>query len=380
MHITPTNDLIRTARLPEEMPKVILGRSGLEVSVLGWGAPGTSGDASAGTSSDPSELETTWDTFKGHGGNFVDTAPSYGPSEDLIGQYLSHRRKEFLLATKSHPEDADQTLRDIETSLQRMKAEVIDLFYAPHGCWDEERLANCFKKDGVIEGALKAKERGLAKHLAFSFDYFQGLDIKRLRELIDTDVFEVVQLPYCLVRVEPVDEETIPYAKEKGMGIIANFPTISGLTGKEWGVFYSDFEGLMDTPGQATLLSILCHPDIHCVLTKFSSVARAEENCFAGRRVAAMTEGEKQELRRRVEARGNVRFLQRDECPSAPPGVAFRRSMIYFDLFTRFGFGGARSVVEQFLRQIDGHPDFEWDEVGREAIEQVKRACPVMLC
>lgn len=373
------NELSRTGPVPEQMPKTVLGRSGMEVSVLGWGAPGTSGDPSAGKQAVPSDLELIWDTFKQRGGNFVDTAPSYGSSEDFIGAHLAHRRPEFLLATKSHPVDADQTLRDLEKSLQWMKTDVIDLFYAPHGCWDEERLNSCFKKGGVIEGALKAKERGLVKHLAFSFDYFQGLDIKRLRELIDTEVFEVVQLPYCLVPVEPVDQETIPYAKEKGMGIIANFPTLSGLTGREWGVFHADFEGIVDTPGQATLLSILCHPDIDCVLTKFSSVARCAENCLAGQRLAAMTAPEQSETRRRVVARGEVRFLQRDDCPPAPPGVSFRRSMIYFDLFTRFGFGGARPVVEQFLGQLAEYPDFEWNDQGRAAIEQVQRACPVKL-
>jgi aryl-alcohol dehydrogenase-like predicted oxidoreductase len=362
-----------------QMSRVVLGRSGLEVSALGWGAPGTSGDPSAGTRSEPSALEAIWDTYRQSGGNFVDTAPSYGPSEDLIGEFLAHRRREFVLATKSHPVDADQTARDLEQSLRRMRTDVIDLLYAPHGCWDEERLHNCFKKGGVIEGALKARERGLARHLAFSFDYFQTLDIRRLRELIDTGVFEVVQLPYCLVRVEPVDQEIIPRAREKGLGVIANFPTLSGLTGREWGVFYADFEGVADTPGQATLLSILCHPEIHCVLTKFSSVARCVENCWSGRRAAAMTLAEKSEIRRRVEARGNVRFLQRDDCPPAPPGVAFRRGMIYFDLFTRFGFGGARPAVEQFLRQVDEHPDFAWNEAGRAAVEQVRRACPVRL-
>jgi aryl-alcohol dehydrogenase-like predicted oxidoreductase len=361
------------------MPRAILGRSGLEVSVLGWGGPGTSGDPSAGTNAEPSEMEAIWNTFKRRGGNFVDTAPSYGSSEELVGEHLSHRRSEFVLATKSHPVDADQTLRDLEQSLRRMKTDAIDLLYAPHGCWDEERLSNCFKKGGVIEGALKARERGLAKHLAFSFDYFQGLDIRRLRELINTEVFEVVQLPYCLVRVEPVDQETIPYAKEKRMGIIANFPTISGLTGREWGVFYADFQGVVDTPGQATLLAILCRPDIHCVLTKFSSVARCEENCTAGRRVGAMGQAARVEVRRRVEARGNVRYLQRSDCPPAPARVPFRRAMIYFDLFTRFGLGGARAVVEQFLRQVAEHPDFAWSDAGRAAIEEVKRACPVTL-
>ena len=161
---------------------VKLGRTGLEVSVLGWGCPGTGGE--------PAETEAVWDAAARRGVNFLDTAPSYGPSEEMIGQYLGHRRREFRLATKTHPVDADQTLRDLDRSLTLMKTDAVDLFYAPHGCWEEARLTNCLKKGGVIEGGLKAKERGLARHLAFSFDYFQGLDIRRLRALIDRGVEE----------------------------------------------------------------------------------------------------------------------------------------------------------------------------------------------
>jgi len=371
MHLRTHAELERDGQLPAAMPRALLGRSGLKVSVLGWGQPGIP-DL-------PGNTAATADAYQQCGGNFLDTAPSYGDSEEMIGRHLADRRSSYVLATKSHPVGADQTLRDLETSLKRMRTDVIDLLYAPHGCWDEERFRNCFKKGGVIEGARRALERGLARHLAFSFDYFQGLDIRRLRALIDTDVFEVVQLPYCLVQVEPVDQEIIPFARAKGMGIIANFPTLNGLTGREWGVFYRDFEGLADTPGQATLLAILCHPHIDCVLVRFSSPARTVENTYAARRFAALTAEERQEVRRRVEAHGTVRYLQRSACPPAPPDIRFRHGMIYYDLFTRFGFGGARPVVEQLIRQIEAHPDFAWNAEAQAAIDQVRRTCPVLL-
>jgi len=353
------------------MGKTLLGRSGLEVSVIGWGGAGLSGD--------PQSLEAIWDAARQRGCNFIDTAPSYGPSEDLIGAQLSHRREEFVLATKSHPVDAGQTLRDLENSLRRMKVDYVDLFYAPHGCWDRDRYEACFQKGGVIEGALKAKERGLARHLAFSFDYFQQLDIKHLRDLIDTDVYEVVQFPYGLVCVEPIDQEILPFAREKNLGTIANFPTINGLTGREWGVFYDLFADLVDTPGQATLVGILAHPDIDGVLSRFSSPARAEENCWAGCVASSLTAEQRQEVRRRLQAFGEVRFLQRDDCPPSPAGVHFRYGMIYYDLYTRFGYGGARRQVEQFVRELQAHADWDWDVSVKEWVEKVKRSCPVFV-
>ena len=366
-----TKQLTAAGAVPETMPRIRLGRTGLEISVQGWGMPG-GGHA-------PEAAEAIWQAYARRGGNFLDTASSYGLSEDVIGQYLSRYRKDYILATKTHPVDADQTLRDLERSLTRMKTDAIDLFYAPHGCWEEERLANCLKKGGVVEGGLKAKERGLVRHLAFSFDYFQGLDIRRLRELIDTGIFEAVQLPYGIVAVEPVDQEIIPQARERGMGIIANFPTLSGLTGKEWGVFHADFEGVVDTPGQATLLAVLCHPHIDCVLSRFSSVPRVEENCFVGRRLAAMTKAERRAVRRRIDAHGPVRWLQRDECPPAPADLRLRYHLIYLDLFTRFGFGGARPAVEQLIRRTEEMRDHPWEPQTRQILDETRRACPVLL-
>lgn len=353
----------------ERMPKVALGRTGLSVSVLGWGGPAISGS--------PADVGRIWPVYRQSGGNHIDTAPSYGPSEDTIGNTLASCRDEFVLATKSHPVDADQTLRDIENSLKRLRTDVIDLFYAPHGCQNEQQLHDSLRKGGVLEGALRAKERGLARHLAFSYDYFAKLEPRRLLELLETGAYDAIQIPYGLVPVEAVDAELIPAARERGMAVIANFPTLNGLTAREWGVFYPDFEGLVNTPAQASLLAILCHPGIDCVLSRFRNTARAEENCWAGRRFGQLTPEQARELRRCIEAHGTVRYLEHRDCPPAPAEVRFRHGLIYFDLFTRFGFGDARPQVERLIRQLDQCPDFDWTDAAREAIERVRRSCPV---
>jgi diketogulonate reductase-like aldo/keto reductase len=353
------------------MPKVTLGRSGLEVSVIGWG--------SGGAFSRPDELEPIWEEASGLGLNFIDTAPSYGTSEDLIGDQLSQRRSEFVLTTKSHPVDADTTLREIETSLQRLKTDYVDLFYTPHGVGSEEQLASCFGKGGVMEGALKAKERGLVKHLGYSLDYFNSpFNPGRTRELIDTDIYDVVQLPYNLVPMEPVDEELIPFAREKGMGVVANFPSIQGLTALEWGIFYPTFKGLVDTPGQATFLGILCNPGIDVVLTQLVNVDRARENCLAGVLHGMMSEGERAQLREEIVSKGPVRFLDRADVPEPWHGVNLRRFLIHLELYTRFGYGGSRREVEVFATQLRDHPEWRFDNSLRDLIDEIRRGFPVL--
>jgi len=353
------------------MEKRVLGRTGMEVSVIGWGGAGISGG--------PTTLEAIWDAAYGCGLNFVDTAPSYGNSEDLIGEQLSHRRDEFLLATKSHPVDAEKSLRELESSLKRLKVDYVDLFYTPHGCSTEQQFEDTLKKGGVLEGCVRAKELGLPTHTAFSFDYFQELDIRRLRELIDTDAFDVVQFPHSLVRTEPVEEEIIPYAREKGMGTVANFPTVGAITGREWGVFHSLFKGYVDSPGQATLLYIIAHPGVDMVLSRFSSPARAIENCRAGEVIERLSPGKRAKLLEDVAAFGLGPFRQREDCPESPLGSGFRTGMIYYDMYTRFGYGAARPRAEALAKHLVELEDFEWPAEARAIVEEVKRAFPVFL-
>ena len=353
------------------MEKRILGRTGMEVSAIGWGGPGTSGD--------PTTLEEIWEAASGCGMTFLDTAPSYGNSEDLIGEQLSHRRDEFLIATKSHPVDGDKSLRELESSLRRLKVDCVDLFYTPHGCSTEQQFQDTMKKGGVLEGCVRAKELGLTKHTGFSFDFFQELDIRRLRELIDTDAFDVVQFPHSLVRTEPVEEEIIPYAREKGMGTVANFPTVTAITGREWGVFHSTFKEYVDTPGQATLLYIIAHPGVDMVLSRFSSPARAIENCRAGELIERLSSEQRSKLLEDVAAFGLGPFRQREDCPESPLGTGFRTGMIHYDMYSRFGYSGARPRAEALARSLVELEDFEWPSEVQEIVEEVKRAFPVFL-
>jgi len=76
-----------------------LGRTGLSVSVLGFGAMDLGGPPAANEISDK-DASQVLNTVLDSGINFIDTAICYGTSEARIGQAISHRRKEYILATK----------------------------------------------------------------------------------------------------------------------------------------------------------------------------------------------------------------------------------------------------------------------------------------
>src|SRR5450432_1321290 len=126
------------------MKKRTLGKSNLEVSAIGLGCMGMS--FSYGPPKDKQEMTTLLHAAVDRGITFFDTAEVYGPfiNEELVGEALSPVRDKVVIATKfgfdlsgsdnrpgaaglnSQPE---QIRRAVQSSLQRLKIETIDLLY-----------------------------------------------------------------------------------------------------------------------------------------------------------------------------------------------------------------------------------------------------------
>lgn len=213
------------------LPTRKLGKTGLDATLFTMGT-GTSGGSYK-------EIEVLMDTAINVGCRFFDTARAYGRGsrETELGKFLTPKyRKEIILLSKSGAKNADDLNRDLEASLKGLNTNYLDV-YLLHNITSTEdvdsRLAN-----GVLDAMLKAKERGMIKHIGFSghFDpdannYF--LD-KNLPEI------EVMMLP-----VNPVDPlrksfvlNVLPKAVEKNVGIIGmKILGGGGLTGAPiaWG-------------------------------------------------------------------------------------------------------------------------------------------------
>ena len=82
-----------------ELPKSTLGRTGLEVTRLGYGAMELRGTDHFPRLS-ASEASAILNAVLDNGINYIDTSPDYGYSEELIGRHIAHRRDEFILASK----------------------------------------------------------------------------------------------------------------------------------------------------------------------------------------------------------------------------------------------------------------------------------------
>ncbi len=118
--------------------------------------------------------------------NFIDTSPDYGISEERIGRYISSRRSEFYLATKcgcaytqhedhleiNHVWKKEVIQRNIETSLQRLRTDYVDVLQFHGG--DAETL----QREGLIELLMDFRDQGMIRFIGASSSLPQpaGLD------------------------------------------------------------------------------------------------------------------------------------------------------------------------------------------------------------
>ena len=203
------------------MLKRTLGRTGLEVTQLGYGSMGLRGPKTWGIRVVSEEAADTFlNSVLDAGINFIDTSPDYGVSEERIGRYISGRRSEFYLATKcgcvytqhedhleiDHVWDQDVVKRNLETSLKRLKTDCIDILQFHGG--DAESI----QRAGLIETLMEFRDQGMIRFIGSSSS------LPNLPGMIDLGVFDTFQIPYsCLA---PKHHDLITKAAETGAGII----------------------------------------------------------------------------------------------------------------------------------------------------------------
>jgi predicted aldo/keto reductase-like oxidoreductase len=188
------------------MDKVVLGKTGIEVTRLGFGSiPIQRVD-------ERQAVDTVIHAIE-RGVDFIDSSRAYTTSERRIGMALRETGKKVILATKSLEQSADAMRRDVDISLKELGREKIDL-YQCHFVKGFEAYRRVTSKGGALEGLLKAREEGLIEHIGISS---HNLDL--LERIIDDGLFETIMVCYSFL--EPKAEETvIPRALAEGIGVI----------------------------------------------------------------------------------------------------------------------------------------------------------------
>jgi aryl-alcohol dehydrogenase-like predicted oxidoreductase len=299
------------------MNKRPLGRTGLRVSEIGFGAWGIGGAQWIGATEDESlrALNRAVDL----GLNLVDTALAYGDgeSERIVGRLLKERRAdEVLVATKVPPMNlawpaspevpvsevfpADHVVRSCEMSLRNLAAERIDLLQLH--VWHDRYL----EQDGWRDALLGLKKSGKVRFVGVSVSEHDADSAVRAAS---AGVFDAMQILYNIFDQRPADR-LLPLCLEHGLGVLARVPfDEGGLTGAitpestfPEGDFRAEYfagdrrrqvwqraealKTLLD--GEATTLPelalrfCLSHEAVATVIPGMRKTSRAVENCAIG--------------------------------------------------------------------------------------------------
>lgn len=190
-----------------------LGRTGLQVSVLGFGAGHVGGPELTET-----EAAALLHGVLDAGINLIDTAPGYGASEERIGRHLHGRRSEFVLSTKcgygvAGVEDwtPECITRGVDQALMRLRTDVLDVVHF-HSCPLE-----VLQRPGLVEALVRAVEAGKVRAAAYSGDN------AAMEYAVETGAFTVVQTSVNLFDQRAI-ERGVAWARAKDLGVIAKRP------------------------------------------------------------------------------------------------------------------------------------------------------------
>ncbi len=198
-----------------DMEMRTLGKTGLDVSVLGYGCAPV-----AFLKADQAAAGKMVEALLDQGINFIDTATSYPGSHDFIGNHLAHRRKDFVVVSKCGQKLAgvdapawspEVITASVDQALQKMKVEKIDVMLL-HSC-DLKTL----QADDAIEALVKARDAGKIAHVGYSGDNEAAAFAARLPDIA------VIETSINIVDQKNIDM-VLPVAVENNVGIIAKRP------------------------------------------------------------------------------------------------------------------------------------------------------------
>jgi aryl-alcohol dehydrogenase-like predicted oxidoreductase len=301
-----------------DLPRRVLGRTGLSVTALGFGAMELRG-APGGPAVIDAEADRLLNAVLDAGINFIDTSIDYGLSEERIGRFIAHRRSEYFLASKcgcvpgapmggAHVHTAENIRRGVEHSLKTMRTDHLDLVQFHRSLSRSE-----FAAEGALEQALRLRDEGKVRFVGVS------AVLPTLIEQIEMGVFDAFQIPYSAMQRE--HEDAISRAAAAGAGIIVRGGVARGIPedwqGRSYYMVTNDtmreywrrarLDELLDgmSPAAFLLRFTLSHPDVHTVIVGTRSAEHLAGN-VATAMAGPLPEDVVREAKRRLTEAGSA--------------------------------------------------------------------------
>ncbi len=286
------------------MQQRVLGKTGLHISELGLGGLFVSQHGSEFEQGRAAILRAVE-----LGVNYIDTAPTYANSEEVLGRVLPEVTSPVVLSTKLggrphpfEPQNKAHLRQSIEESLRLLGRDVIDILmiHEPdrpgHFDWWSDKQ----KYSGpVLETLDELKREGLIR-----FTGLGGTTAYEMANLIETGRFDVVltAFNYSLLWREAA-QVVLPAAKKQNMGIVIGSPLQQGALSRRYDDEVKNGARWMSAPRRAQYLKlyelldeidiplaelglrfVLSNPDISTVLMGARSPQEVEQNVAAAER------------------------------------------------------------------------------------------------
>jgi aryl-alcohol dehydrogenase-like predicted oxidoreductase len=179
------------------------------------------------------DADRTMDFLSEQGINHIDTAASYGASEDRLGPWLEKHRSEVFLGTKTGERTYQAAYDQIRKSLERMRIDQIDLIQL-HNLVDPDEWETAMGPGGALEAAVQARDEGLVRFIGVTG---HGVTVAEMhKRSLERFPFDAVLLPYNYpMMMNPqyaADFEALAsLCQERGVAV----QTIKAITRAPWG-------------------------------------------------------------------------------------------------------------------------------------------------
>jgi D-threo-aldose 1-dehydrogenase len=279
----------------------LLGKTGLEVSELALGGLFVSSFGSAFEQAKLATLRALELRV-----NYIDTAPGYANSEEVIGKVIEHVSAPLILSTKLGgrpqpflPQDRDCLMKSVEESLRLLNRDYIDILMIHEP--DRPHQYDWWPNQDDFHGPVTEVLDELKKEGVIGYTGIGGTTAYEMTPIINTGKFDVILTAFNYSPLwREAELEVLPAAKKQNMGIIIGSPLQQGALARRYDEEVHNGARWLSSPRRAQykalyrfldeidlslpelgLRFVLSNPDISCVLMGARSVEEVEQNAAA---------------------------------------------------------------------------------------------------
>ena len=282
----------------------VLGKTGLEISRLGFGGIPIQKIDAEGTRALVGELVDK-------GVNFIDTARGYTVSEEYLGYALEGVRDKFVLATKSMARTKEAMASDIDVSLRNLRTSYIDLYQIHNPSAAD--LDTATAEGGALEALFEARAAGKIGHIGITLH-----SVELFRRAIELDWVETVMFPYNLVETQ--GEELIAECERKNIGFICMKPLAGGAI----------------EDARLAMRFILNNPAVTVVIPGMAEISEIRENASVSSDTSALSEEEIENIEK-IRAELGTNFCRRcNYCAPCTAGINISAVFLFEGYYSRY--------------------------------------------